>query len=102
MTPRPQTPRVIHRCLCGYLPPTYNQYRKHQAKCSEWRDRPNPRGMAIWRWQKSNEAREAVGVPTAEELEANDRFRQVLERNGMPAKVFSLVLAALERRRFSR
>ncbi len=102
MKPPLKANRVLHRCLCGHAAPNYSQYRKHLARCPEWRDRPNPRGMAIWRWHKSTEAPKPVGVPTVEELEGDERFRQVLERNGMPAKVFAAVLQALEKRRFSR
>lgn len=93
--------RVHHRCLCGYAAPNYSQYRYHQSICQEWRDRPNPRGMSIWRRQQA-QVKEVVGVPTVEELTDIERFRQVLERHDIDPRAFAKFLSALERRRFSR
>jgi hypothetical protein len=96
--------RRLHQCLCGIVSSTYAQYRRHQQKCAEWRNRPNPRGLSIYRHdvtrQKETQARQARRdkIPTVTELESDASFKRVLTSIDMPLRVFSVFLKLLARR----
>lgn len=89
--------RRLHQCLCGYRPPNYSQYKKHLATCAEWRNRPNPRGMSIYRRAKARES-QRERVPSEEDLRAHDAFRRLLEVNGLSFRGFATLLRLLARR----
>ena len=89
--------RKLHQCLCGYRPPNYSRYKKHLAACAEWRNRPNPRGMSIYRRAKARKP-ERERVPTEADLRAHDAFRRVLEANDLSLRGFSVLLRLLARR----
>ena len=85
---------VLHPCLCGFRATSYAQFRKHRRACGQWRDRPNPRGLSIYRRAKS-QPKARVGVPSAEDLMANPAFYRYLEWYNIDPRVFSIFLRLL-------
>jgi hypothetical protein len=53
----------IYPCFCGYIPKSVAGMRKHRAICLEWRNRPDPRGLARERRIKSFELSKAEVQP---------------------------------------
>ena len=100
--PSPETntarQRRLHQCLCGYRPPNYSQYKKHLATCAEWRNRPNPRGMSIYRRALSRARSARVQVPSEADLREHDVFSRLLRENKIPTKFFAVFLRLLARR----
>lgn len=45
--------RRLYPCLCGYIPTSMSGMQRHRMVCVEWRNRPDPRALAIHRRAKA-------------------------------------------------
>ena len=102
---------VVHPCLCGFRCDAYWLMRRHQASCDEWKNRPDPRSLSIWRRHKTG--LHAVDPTTVCEVCSRRQDRHApgcvngsedatrlaaLERNDIDPAVFSVFLRLLAKR----
>jgi hypothetical protein len=60
-------PQKVHPCLCGFIARNHGQSVEHRAKCPEWKNRPDPRGLALHRrsetWKENAQTRSGFPCP---------------------------------------
>jgi hypothetical protein len=103
-------PTRVHPCLCGFACPTYAEMKRHRRKCSDWKDRQDPRGLTISRRKASKtanvKARLFIPCPACgQRPDAHDdqcphsqaEFlrREAIARNGIDPKFWAAFLKEL-------
>lgn len=84
--------RRLHPCLCGYRSKNYSHFKRHQDGCAEWQNRPNPRGLSVYRRAKS---RSNEVTPTEKAIVEDEYLRRTLEGHGIHPRPFAVFLRLL-------
>lgn len=100
----------LYTCVCGFVPPSIAQQKKHRKVCLEWRDRPDPRGLMIARRLEALRLPERVmhchvcekqvdhHAPSCPFSFSETARREAVARAGLTPNEFYLFLLALRKR----
>ena len=105
--------RRVYPCVCGFTAKSMTRMKYHRLTCTEWRNRPNPRGLMLYRRKMTRQQVQKVRIvgpcvlcgqwvdhknPLCLESHEEIVRREALLKQGINPADFELILRVLAKR----